>query len=188
MLAARRATALTIGLSAVALAALPARASAYELLGHRWSTSTITYRVTAPRYSAAVNRAARVWKRADVGVRFRRASGAEADVVVGYGGARCDGLAQIGYRRSAPVAVWLGRGCTTRLITLTAVHELGHVLGLDHETRACARMNPSADREGTPRRCGRRSLAAWLARPLTADDLQGARALFRGADRAGGAS
>jgi predicted Zn-dependent protease len=178
VLAARRATVLAISLSTIALAALPARAPAYELLGHRWSTSTITYRVTAARYVPAVERAARAWNRAGVGVRFRRTSGVEADVVIRYGGAPCDGLAEIAYRRSSPVAVWLGRGCATRLITLTAVHELGHVLGLDHETRACARMNPSADREGTPDRCGRRTLAAWLARPLTADDLRGARALF----------
>jgi hypothetical protein len=75
--------------------------------------------------------------------------------------------------------VRLGAGCSSGLITLTAVHELGHVLGLDHEGRACARMNSSFDWTGTPGHCTSHTLSYWLAHPLTSDDIRGARALYR---------
>jgi hypothetical protein len=58
------------------------------------------------------------------------------------------------------------------------VHELVHVLGLDHKQRRCARMNPGFDRDGTPNRCRSRALDYWLEHPLTADDLRGIRALY----------
>jgi hypothetical protein len=77
-----------------------------------------------------------------------------------------------------PDLLYLGRGCSKSLVTLTAVHEFGHVLGLDHENRACARMNPSFDDTGTPTHCKERSLAYWLKHPLTSDDLRGLRALY----------
>ena len=37
-----------------------------------------------------------------------------------------------GYGEST--VVYLGAGCSSSLISLTATHELGHVLGLDHES------------------------------------------------------
>jgi len=54
------------------------------------------------------------------------------------------------------------------------------VLGLGHERRTCALMNPSADlASGTPSRCERRPLSFWVSRPLRADDIAGARSLYR---------
>jgi len=165
-------------LAAVALAALPATAGAYRLYGRPWPQPTITYHVQARGYAAAVDRAARVWNRAGVGVRLRKATRYSADVIVRYGGRRCEGEALIGFAPREGSEVRLGAGCGTLLITLTAVHELGHVLGLGHERRHCARMNPVFDNDGTPGLCRRRSLAAWLARPLLADDIAGARRLY----------
>jgi hypothetical protein len=167
-------------LSLAALGALAPSASAYERAGRAWPGGRITYFTAADGYVAPVDRAARIWNRANVGVRFVKTTRRNAQVVIGYGGPRCEGAAFAGYigrRRQSPVQ--LGAGCGRSLITLTAVHELGHVLGLGHERGACARMNPAFDGTGTPIRCRPRSLAYWLDHALVSDDLQGARRIYR---------
>lgn len=157
----------------------PASASAYELAGRPWPGRTITVHVRAQAYAPAVRRAVRAWNDADVGVRLRRVSAAEgADVVVRYGGRRCEGEALVGYARIRST-VYLGRGCDLGLVRLTAVHELGHVIGLGHERDRCARMNAAFDDQGTPSLCPARPLEAWLEAPLRPDDVRGARALYR---------
>jgi predicted Zn-dependent protease len=166
-----------------ALAGLaPAAANAYVIGGKRWPTETIRYYAATADYAGDVTRAARIWNRANVGVRFARTSKrSRADVVIGHGGPACAGVTTMGYRssRSGATVVRLGAGCTTRLVELSAVHELGHVLGLDHERRKCARMNPIFTTAGTPNRCRPHSLGYWLTRPLEPDDVRGARALYQ---------
>jgi hypothetical protein len=162
--------------AAAALLSAATPAGAYEARGHPWPTEVITYTTETPAYSDSVDRAARMLNRAGIGVRLRRSS--RADLVFVYRGRACDGAARLGYQPRRVSTVWLGRGCGADLITLTAVHELGHVLGLDHENDRCARMNPGFDSTGTPNRCRRRPLSYWLANPLTADDLRGLRALY----------
>jgi hypothetical protein len=173
---------LRIGAAALAggaLSLVPATAGeAYSIGGQGWPGTTVTYYTAAKAYSAPVKRAARVINRAGVGVRLRRASRADADVVLAYGGRACEGEAFVGFQRFVSDVVYLGRGCSHGLVTLTAVHEFGHVLGLDHETRRCARMNPAFDTSGTPDRCRPHPLSYWLAHPLTRDDLLGLRAIY----------
>src|SRR4051794_39540370 len=160
------------------LAAAPA-ADAYVIGGRAWPDGTFSYYTQARAYSGAVNRAARGLNRAGVGVHLKRASPrAAADVLVAYGGNPCEGEAAVGFVRYQLDVLDLGRGCNRALVTLTAVHEFGHVLGLDHENRRCARMNPSFDDTGTPTHCARHRLSWWLAHPLTADDLRGLRAIY----------
>src|SRR5829696_27552 len=159
----RRRITIVAFLSLAALGALAPSASAYEQAGRAWPGGRITYFTSASGYSASVDRAARIWNRANVGVRFVKTSRRNAQVVIAYGGPRCEGAAFAGYigrRRQSPVQ--LGAGCGRSLITLTAVHELGHVLGLGHERERCARMNPAFDGSGTPIACERRSLDYWL--------------------------
>ena len=166
-------------LSLAVLGGLAPAASAYERAGRAWPGGRITYFTAAEGYRSPVDRAARIWTRAGVGVKFVRTSRRNAQVVIGYGGRRCEGAAFAGYigRRQSPVR--LGAGCGRSLITLTAVHELGHVLGLGHEDDECARMNPAYDGSGTPIHCVRRTLDYWLDHPLVSDDLQGARRIYR---------
>jgi hypothetical protein len=173
---------LVAGLSlAVAFSALvPARASAYAVGGKAWPGTTIRYYTAARGYASAVDRAARIWNRAGVGVRFASSSRRAADVVVAYGTYRCAGVSPMGYGgRYAGTIVRLGAGCTRDLITLTATHELGHVLGLNHEMSKCARMNFSSGADGTPTRCRHHSLSYWLRQPLEPDDIAGAKAIYR---------
>jgi hypothetical protein len=63
-------------------------------------------------------------------------------------------------------------------MSLATAHELGHVLGLGHQDHRCARMNPVYNQDGTPNHCSAHSLRYWLAHPLTADDVRGARHLY----------
>jgi len=61
-------------------------------------------------------------------------------------------------------------------------HELGHVLGLGHETRGCSLMNPVATPEG-PALCPQAKPWQWRCRMLTSDDVTGAVALYGGTAR-----
>jgi hypothetical protein len=151
----------------------------YAIGGRPWPSGTFTYYAQARGYAGAVDRAAGMLNRAGVGVHLSRAaSRASADVIVAYGGNPCEGEATVGFQRAGLDVLYLGRGCNRGLVTLTAVHEFGHVLGLDHENRRCARLNPSFDDTGTPTHCKRHTLGYWLAHPLTADDLRGLRVIY----------
>jgi hypothetical protein len=172
---AARFTAVLVGLCA-ALSALPSGADAYVLNGPPWPVSVITYRADSAPDRAAAGYAAQAWNRAQVGVRFVRTTG-HANVVTHLRGNRCTGLATVGSTRRA----WVDLGpCGPGLAALIATHEFGHVMGLGHENRVCALMNPHFDRTGTPDHCRAHSLAHWLAHPLRADDRAGARALLSG--------
>jgi hypothetical protein len=172
----RRQAAALAACAAVLVSAAPA--DAYVLVGRPWPTRQVTYTTQTPAYAASVDRAARIINSKRIGVTIRRVA-SNPDITFVYRGKACDGRAQLGYQpRRADKTVWLGAGCSTKVITLTAVHELGHVLGLDHENSRCARMNPVYDKTGTPNRCAHRSVAYWLRHPLMSDDMRGLRALY----------
>jgi hypothetical protein len=166
-------------IAACAVATTAAPSDAYVIGGRPWPNAAFTYYPAAKGYAAPAARAAKILNRAGVGVTVRKASSrSAADIVVSYGGRACEGSAEVGYDRVSPNLLYLGRGCSKSLVTLTAVHEFGHVLGLDHENRLCARMNPSFDDTGTPSHCKQHTLSYWLKHPLTSDDLRGLRALY----------
>ena len=163
----------------VACAVFAAPSQAYVIGGRPWPAGTFTYYPAATGYAGPAARAARILSRAGVGVKVRKASSrSKADVLVSFGGRACEGSAEVGYVRARPDILYLGSGCSKALVTLTAVHEFGHVLGLDHENHVCARINASFDDSGTPTHCKEHSLSYWLKHPLTSDDKQGLRALY----------
>src|SRR2546430_4980723 len=57
-------------------------------------------------------------------------------------------------------------------MALIVAHELGHVLGLDHETGVCATMNPSVADDHTTL-CPAPPAGTWTCRLLQADDVRG---------------
>jgi Astacin (Peptidase family M12A) len=164
--------------TAILLCAAASPAQAYVIDGVRWPGTTITYYPTT--YRTAVDRAARNWNNANVGVRFRRApSASRAEVLVELGAQQCGGFSIVGWPRGWGQSwVKLAGGCDRDLMTMVATHELGHTLGLGHEMQRCARMNPVVDYSGTPEFCQYHPIEYWLAHPLKGDDIRGARALY----------
>jgi PKD domain/Matrixin len=175
-----------LALALLAAAVLAAPASAYRIAGPRWPNQEISVANAAPRYALAVRQAIRAWNRADVGVRFTRAPTRRARVVFryarsgGFGRYGCEGVAGAagaGYPSpfvTATVRV-IPRCREPALRRLTAMHELGHVLGLGHEERRCALMNPTGDVDTRLP-----SMCPFGTRVPTRDDVRGARSLYRG--------
>ena len=73
-------------------------------------------------------------------------------------------------------------GCPVGVQVTTAAHELGHVLGLGHERRGCALMNPVYLAHCHPQPLD----WEWYCSPARPDDLRGLIALYGGRFRAPG--
>ena len=166
--------------TAVALLAAAPPAGAYVLGGPRWPQRTITYWDGGPD-RAAVRAAVRAWGESGALVRFRPAPRSHADVWITRWPRRCRGYAQIGFdpgKRRARLR--LGPCDDLAESTGVVAHELGHVLGLGHERRRCAAMNPIV-----AERCPPLQLYHAACEPLLRDDARGAVALYGGRVRVG---
>ena len=170
-------------------ALLGAGAQAYVGQGRPWPGGVIRYYNAAPDQAWAVRRAVSAWNTSGARVRFVAVPASQAQVrIEHFPGAPCtvNSGATIGYRPNA--RVWVFRRdhsspyCNSYMAALAIAHELGHVLGLGHETRGCALMNSKTTLHG-PLLCPKAEPWQWWCRLLTPDDVAGAIALYGGAAR-----
>ena len=169
--------------SVLALVLVPS-AGAYTLLGGRWQSRTITYFNEVPAYNWSVDTAAYAWNSSGANVRFLRSSRRDAKVLLGvqWFTAAGDARPVIRNRRIYSAKVGIRDGLDRYTMALVVAHELGHVLGLGHETRVCATMNPALDVDH-PQLCPSPPQGMWVCRLLRDDDVRGAVRLYGGTVR-----
>ena len=168
----------------VAVALPCGRADAYRLEGGRWSTRTIPYYTETPAYAWSVDTAAYAWNSSGAQIRFVKSSRANAKVLLGIRWYRHAGDAVV-HRvgdRLVRAEVGIQTGHDRYEMALIVAHELGHVLGLDHETTVCATMNPTVADDHTTK-CPAPARGMWTCRLLQTDDVRGAVSLYGGTVR-----
>jgi hypothetical protein len=172
-----------LGAALVAAACAPA-ADAFRLEGGRWPTTTITYYNEVPAYSWAVDTAAYAWNTSGARAQFLKTSRRDAKVLIGIRWFKIAGDANVqrvnGRFVGAKVGIRTGQDRYTMALVVT--HELGHVLGLDHEDRVCATMN-SYLVDNHPEYCPAAPAGKWICRLLRTDDVRGAVSLYGGTAR-----
>jgi hypothetical protein len=178
-----------VALLAPALLLWAAPANAYVLFGGVPKLRTYTYSSSAKEYKAEIKAAARAWNRSGVRVRWVASRHPRVPIRISrsipsaglatftYGGGRgFRGLIQLqpGLKKNQPSPVH-GRALATGII----VHEMGHIMGLNHEDRRCAIMNSLLWQM-----C-KREPESWKyhCRPFERDDLRGLLRRFGGRAR-----
>jgi Matrixin len=162
-----------------------ARADAYQFEGGRWPTKVIPYHTETAAYSWSVDTAAYAWNTSGARVQFVKTSRAHAKVLIGirwYKRTAGDAVVQRLRGRFLSAQVGIQTGHDRYEMALIMAHELGHVLGLDHEIRSCATMNPSVGNDHTTL-CPTPPAGEWTCRLLQTDDVRGAVALYGGTMR-----
>ena len=171
----------------------PAAHASFVRAPWRWPTRRIAYFNAARANAGAVRAAVRAWNKSGTRLRFVRTTRRRARVVIRYwpsqgcvpGGVTSTAFDQRS-GRAVRAVVRISRpdpanaACTRWALTLVTAHELGHALGLDHETRRCALMNPTLANI-SPQLC-RPSLPPWQwrCRVLERDDVRGAVRIYGG--------
>lgn len=182
----------TVVVAALGTSAGPASAYRYVSTRQaRWEKPVVTYSVGGP-LTVPVARGARAWNRLGLRVRLARVgSPSRADIRIRSRGRPCAGaVGQTNVREvrfsdgvrsfaliSGPFDLRIAAGCGPTT-TFIVAHELGHALGLGHELRRCALMNPEGDADLARPQCPRRPAAYWLAHLIRPDDARGIRALY----------
>jgi Matrixin len=172
----RRALAITVLAVVLATLAFASASGAWVVAGQRWPGPTVSV-WNETQYRLPVNQAMQAWNSAGAAIRLvPAASQADADVLISYSAIRGQGRAEVGYTRRES-HVWLSNGLNRRDSTSIAAHELGHVLGLGHETALCALMNPVLD-SGSAATCKLGACASVWRCLIQPDDARGLQLLY----------
>lgn len=174
--------------SAVFFVFIPAT-SAYYFHGYKWPGGVVRYFNAAPDQAWAVNQAVSAWNNSGAHVRFIAVPRAQAQLVITDPANKVycsEGKASVGYVHNAHVFLFPARGrthaCNQYWAARVMAHELGHVLGLQHEDRYCAAMNAYGSLRGG-KECQPSLPWAWRCRLLELNDVAGAAAMYGGAPR-----
>jgi hypothetical protein len=156
-----------------------------SVLGYPWPGGSITYFNAARRWRDVIDRAARMWNWAQVGIRLRPVARlANADVrvreVPNRTMGRYVGFAQRGYAPGHVADLRIAHRICCDFALQAALHEWGHILGLDHRPGICAVMTSGGFRSCPPERP-----RPWLdrCRLLQRDDVRRASMLYGGRGR-----
>ncbi len=173
-------------LGAAAIGLLAPAADASVTAGRAWPGGRITYAVTSKALQGPVRVAAQAWNRSGIRVQFVEVPRSRAKVLIRPMRKRSCfgqiGVATVGYTPGFGGRMQLQASCPEGTLTMTAAHELGHVLGLGHEDRRCSLMNSVF-----VSRCRPQPLAwEWFCSPPRDDDRRGALRLYGGRFRPAG--
>lgn len=169
---------------------IPRARTSFVRAPYRWRGGRIPFFNAARGSRWAVRGAVRSWNRSGAGVRFVAVSRRRARLIIRYQPvARCVGVgfAIVGHEhgivRDAEVLISRPdprrEECSRWALAMVAAHELGHVLGLEHETRRCAAMNPLF-MHLAPAGCPATQAWEWRCGLLEPDDVRGAVRLYGG--------
>jgi hypothetical protein len=176
-----------LALAVPALVLFTGTADAYVAQGHPWPGGVIRYYNAAPDQAWAVTRAVNAWNSSGAKVRLIAVPASKAEVrIEHFPRVSCtiNAEATVGYSYNA--RIWIFRRndaspyCNHYMAAVALAHEFGHVLGLGHETRGCALMNPIGTIRG-PDECPKSQPWQWRCRLLMPDDVAGAVSLYGGA-------
>lgn len=188
-----RALSLTLGfLATTAVVAPPADAFRTVGFGPKVTAPTVRYYTNVPGHLAEVRSAAAAWNRSGAKLRWMPSAPSRALVRITIDRRLGDGVAGLTVSRGRRASIFLnpvtiddvadGPNELRYLYTLTAAHEMGHAIGLLHDARRCALMNPSNIRSRCAEPSDPRSF--FRCRILEPDDIAGAVALRGGTARA----
>ncbi|GAA5123335.1 hypothetical protein GCM10023339_43050 [Alloalcanivorax gelatiniphagus] len=181
----------------VALALSVGLASTAEAAPRKWPKGRITY-VDRSLDPVAVTNAVRAWNSSGIKVRFKKvASVRKARLVIrntkrvpagcgtGYGTLGYPGPGRKAYVSILHGSDADGQKCAWPGQSLVVAHELGHVLGLDHDMSGCSLMNTSHTNGVAPSLCIGDDVEAakpgrWRCRVLERVDLRRAKRLYGG--------